>query len=580
MKKIFTFLCLLLSVLSGRADVSTTPTTELTTGYYVIRVFSNKTNTEKGNYMYYSGGNALMEPANETSKNFEDRTTALLDNNYLWKVTVNDDNTVTIASCADESKFFPNLDGTPQTLTLGTAGNYTVHKSTLKENCFFFTIGNYCLYSNGTTSDSHIGSWSNTSGTTGETANMMFYKASLDEQVNVTYNYNINGETVAKTYTWGKGCKFPQPTLPAFVTVTTWPEGTVTEATTKSVDATFNAPVKPNTWYFLKCAPGGKGGYLYDQGDATLMRMQANISLANNSYAWKFEGNPFDGFKVVNANGKKLIAKDQLAAGYNGGGASCYASTTVPAGAVDTWMIKAGLDASSITLATAGTPIEFLLSERGGSGDLRLGIWGANQDTKIVTEEALPSIILNPLNGQSYATYYLPFAAKAPENVKVYAGKVEEGSVKLSEYTNGIVPANMGVLLVGNDESVTSATFTLTNETATTLDNDLKGVLTATELTAVENSNQVRVFSKKDGVAGFYALKDGVTSLAANKAYVLAPTATAALVLNFGGTTTAIDQVVKAEADNDNAIYDLAGRRVAKAVKGVYVKNGKKFIVK
>ena len=33
-------------------------------------------------------------------------------------------------------------------------------------------------------------------------------------------------------------------------------------------------------------------------------------------------------------------------------------------------------------------------------------------------------------------------------------------------------------------------------------------------------------------------------------------------------------------AKTDGAIYDLSGRRVAKATKGLYIKDGKKFFVK
>lgn len=58
---------------------------------------------------------------------------------------------------------------------------------------------------------------------------------------------------------------------------------------------------------------------------------------------------------------------------------------------------------------------------------------------------------------------------------------------------------------------------------------------------------------------------------------------TASLALNFGQEITGIDQVLNEVVENNEnnaAIYDLTGRRVAKAVKGVYVKNGKKFIVK
>ena len=47
----------------------------------------------------------------------------------------------------------------------------------------------------------------------------------------------------------------------------------------------------------------------------------------------------------------------------------------------------------------------------------------------------------------------------------------------------------------------------------------------------------------------------------------------------FNGSTTGIEQI-EAGADAKNAIYDLSGRRVNKAAKGIYILNGKKVLVK
>lgn len=47
----------------------------------------------------------------------------------------------------------------------------------------------------------------------------------------------------------------------------------------------------------------------------------------------------------------------------------------------------------------------------------------------------------------------------------------------------------------------------------------------------------------------------------------------------FNGTTTGIEQI-EAGADAKNTIYDLSGRRVNKAAKGIYIVNGKKVLVK
>ena len=174
----------------------------------------------------------------------------------------------------------------------------------------------------------------------------------------------------------------------------------------------------------------------------------------------------------------------------------------------------------------------------------------------------------------------MPFAAKAPEGVTAYAGTINNGNVQLTEYANGIIPANKGVVLVSDTK--TTATFTLADASEVKEQtNELTGVLTDTELNNVDNAGQVRIFSKKDNVAGFYKPNSGITSLAANKAYIMAPANEGALVLNFaGGEVTGINQATINATEANAPIYDLTGRRVAKAVKGIYVKNGKKFIVK
>lgn len=69
----------------------------------------------------------------------------------------------------------------------------------------------------------------------------------------------------------------------------------------------------------------------------------------------------------------------------------------------------------------------------------------------------------------------------------------------------------------------------------------------------------------------------------AGKAYLPASFTTSTLGVlrfNFGGTT-AIESVLNNSADANAPIYDLSGRRVMNTVKGgIYIQNGKKFIVK
>ena len=89
------------------------------------------------------------------------------------------------------------------------------------------------------------------------------------------------------------------------------------------------------------------------------------------------------------------------------------------------------------------------------------------------------------------------------------------------------------------------------------------------------------VLGNADGIGLYKAkLTDGRFLNNAGKAYLPAGSLTSlSLRFNFGGTTGIEEAIV---APNENAaIYDLSGRRVMNVVKGgIYIKNGKKFIVK
>lgn len=584
MKKVFTLFLLLLCVATGWAGVDPTPTTNIESGTYVIKAFSDK--NETGGYVFLNNSNAY---ADANTKNFEE----LIYKIYLWTVTKNTDGSITITSFSDATKSFPANPSNTQTFTLGsTAGSYTLQSAgDSYPNCFYLKIGSHFVHSNGTKgNNNNLGFWN---GSGNSAVKACFYKATTDK-VNVTYKYTHNGNLI-KTVTgqWGGG--FPYPKLleiPDYVT-STLPEGTVpNEDVTKEIPVTWDdMPFKENQWYFVKlgCVENttSKNGYLYDKNDnATRIDMGVTTKeLSTTNYLWKFEGDPLNGYTLTSANGHKLVT---LTVSGNGGTTFAYAASNAPTNGFDTWVAYKPTS-TDITnnkgffLAVKDHATWKLNSRDVTSTQQALSFWteGADKGSAIFVDATLPEIRLNTLNDKNYATYYLPFAAKAPEGVTAYAGTINNGNVQLTEYANGVIPANKGVVLVSDTK--TTATFTLTDasDVVTEQTNELTGVLTNTELNSVVNSDQVRIFSKKDNVAGFYKPNSGITSLAANKAYIMAPANEGALVLNFaGGEVTGINQATINATEANAPIYDLTGRRVAKAVKGIYVKNGKKFIVK
>lgn len=579
MKKVFTLFLLLLCVATGWAGVDPTPTTDIESGTYVIKAFSDK--NETGGYVFLNNSNAY---ADANTKNFEE----LIYKTYLWTVTKNTDGSITITSFSDATKSFPANPSNTQAFTLGnTAGFYTLQSAgDSYPNCFYLKIGSHFVHSNGTKgNNNNLGFWN---GSGNSAVKACFYKATTDK-VSVTYKYTHNGQTI-KTVTdqWGGGLPYPKLLeIPDYVT-STLPEGTVpNEDVTKEIPVTWDdMPFKENQWYFVKlgCVGNTSDGYLYD--NATQINMGVTKKdLSTTNYLWKFEGDPLNGYTLTSANGHKLVTPTVSG---NGGTTFAYAASNAPTNGFDTWVAYKPTS-TDITnnkgffLAVKDHATWKLNSRNVTETQKALSFWteGADKGSAIFVDAALPEITFNTLNNKNYATYYLPFAAKAPEGVTAYAGTINNGNVQLTEYANGVIPANKGVVLVSDTK--TTATFTLTDasDVVTEQTNELTGVLTNTELNSVVNSDQVRIFSKKDNVAGFYKPNSGITTLAANKAYIMAPANEGALVLNFaGGEVTGINQATINATEANAPIYDLTGRRVAKAVKGIYVKNGKKFIVK
>lgn len=175
------------------------------------------------------------------------------------------------------------------------------------------------------------------------------------------------------------------------------------------------------------------------------------------------------------------------------------------------------------------------------------------------------------------ATFSAPFATIIPEGVKAYyvSAKDTQASMTAIEASQAI-PANEGVILT----SETGASVTMVpaaDETAATISDNKLGhsAGAAKTLTAGE------VYILANGTSGtaFYPCKAG--DLGMNKAYLLGNNGGKAITMNFDNTVTAINGITTNAANAQAPIYDLSGRRVMSAAKsGLYIQNGKKFIVK
>ena len=189
-------------------------------------------------------------------------------------------------------------------------------------------------------------------------------------------------------------------------------------------------------------------------------------------------------------------------------------------------------------------------------------------------------VALNTVDGVSYASAYLPFPVQGEG---IYTGTINgNGSSLDMTAQTGVVPAETGIVIKSRN---TTATLTIggTDNAADVSDNSLKGTLTA--LTGDLTNYLVLGVSNHNTGIGFFTPSERLTTIGANKAYLLAAevsSALGALAMNFGGEATGVGTVITENGIQSNApVFDLSGRRVMQTVKGgLYIQNGKKFIVK
>lgn len=177
-----------------------------------------------------------------------------------------------------------------------------------------------------------------------------------------------------------------------------------------------------------------------------------------------------------------------------------------------------------------------------------------------------------------YATFYAPVAVEVPAGVTAHTVTINGEWVTLSEALE-VIPSNTGVVLFS--ETADTYNLTITEDVAAISENALLGSAATTYFTA---AGSYYALANKEGVVGFYKdeFKSNRFQNNSHKAYLYVPntSAASAFKFRFEDGTTAIESVLNG-ADANAPIFDLSGRRVMNAVKGgIYIQNGKKFIVK
>lgn len=286
---------------------------------------------------------------------------------------------------------------------------------------------------------------------------------------------------------------------------------------------------------------------------------------------WKLVPNG-QGFTLVNLNKAAVGGEETAALGQVAGGSSSQADMVKEDGAVGVYWINVyNADNKIIKLAHnystyGGAEQQRINVEKDGSkNEGYLNSWGGtNAELSIALVESVDIDLNDGGDGKYYATAYLPFAVSGVANAKAYtAAAPAAGAIALTEAAN--VAAKQGIVLIG--ESAGAATLTIGEGTATS-------ALQGTTVAKTVDANSVLTLGKSGESVGFFAYTG--TELRANSAYLEAGTGAAALVFSFGDTDAI--QGIEAADNRADKIFDLSGRRISKAGKGIYIVNGKKVI--
>lgn len=296
-----------------------------------------------------------------------------------------------------------------------------------------------------------------------------------------------------------------------------------------------------NKFYIKNAA----GDYLY----ATNANNGLHVDRTSTPSQWTFEENGTDYFAMKNAKSSRYCAT-----------------------------YKAGKDWRSYT---SKSHVNYA---NGGKLELyRNDISYSNYTTTVETN----SLPLRAFDGKNhFATFSSDKAVKFVD-ATVYAVDVNDDRLILTEVESKQVPANTGVLL---KSAGTEATYSVIGSAPAIENNLLCASVEEGQTTAADGTTDGYSFFKlsynragENEKLGFYwAAENGAPFISkAGLAYLAVKTTDVAAVKGFSliDMETGISKVSGSAAGN-GVIYDLQGRRVEHAVRGLYIVNGRKVMVK
>lgn len=325
--------------------------------------------------------------------------------------------------------------------------------------------------------------------------------------------------------------------------------------------------------------------------DKTVKTLNYNVTSINN-VAYYSEGENIEGLTIINS-GNSAIRSSNSASAYAKDADVVF--TTLPIGKYKLTSVVCdfkGKDATAEFSFKAGEKVifthkadginyntktseEFTLNE---STPISL-VKGGNDKQGIDfiyiqrTGDATETVSVTEAGFATYATTN-NVVVPEDENVKVMTVKVNAAgtAIELNKVEAGtVIPAKTGILVKAAKGNYN---FVVTSKEGTTLEsNNLVAAITD----KASDGDKYYALTKIGDKVGFALVEKNVV-IPAGKAYLEVPASSPAKFFGLDGEATGINSVKTAKADG--AYYTLEGVKTTKPVKGLYIHNGKKIVVK
>lgn len=183
---------------------------------------------------------------------------------------------------------------------------------------------------------------------------------------------------------------------------------------------------------------------------------------------------------------------------------------------------------------------------------------------------------------KEWTTYYSPKTFTVPTGLKAYTvtsvtapANGQSGTIEVAEQT--VIAKNTPMLILNESAGTTDKyrVYTTDDQTITGTATEFKGVATATDL---PDDGKLRYI-----LVNNVFLRTTSGTLPANRCYLefgSTPAQTRSFSITVGDNTTAIESVGITTQEGEDLWYDLQGRRVMQPQKGIYIRNGKKVVVR